>query len=51
MVEKKDYSPLTFTYVEDCLKTIINSDDNLKYIMKTLKDKRQIKVSNELKKV
>ena len=51
MIEKKDYSPLTFTYVEDCLKTIINSDDNLKYIMKTLKDNRQIKVSNELKKV
>lgn len=51
MVEKKEYSPLTFTYVEECLKTIINQDNNLKYIMKTLKDKRQIKVSNELKKV
>jgi hypothetical protein len=51
MVEKRDYSPLTFTYVEECLKTIITGDDNLKYIMKTLKDNRQIKVSNELKKV
>jgi hypothetical protein len=51
MVEKKDYSPLTFTYVEECLKTIITGDDNLKYIMKTLKDNREIKLSNELKKV
>ena len=49
--EKKDYSPLTFTYVEECLKTIITGDDNLKYIMKTLKDNREIKLSNELKKV
>jgi uncharacterized protein YrzB (UPF0473 family) len=51
MFEKKDYTPLTFTYVEECLKTVINNDDNLKYIMKVLKDKRQIKITNELKKV
>ena len=51
MIEKKDYSPLTFTYVEECLKTVINSDDDLKYIMKILKDRRQIKVTSELKKI
>ena len=51
MSVKKDYSPLTFTYIEDCLKTIISSDTDLKYIMSTLKNKRQIKITNELKKV
>ena len=51
MYYRKDYSPLTFTYIEDCLKTIITSDTDLKYIMNTLKNKRQIKITNELKKV
>ena len=51
MSSRKDYSPLTFTYIEDCLKTIITSDTDLKYIMNTLKNKRQIKITNELKKV
>ena len=51
MYEKKEYGPLTFTYVEECLKKVIDNEANVKYIMKVLKDQRQIKITNELKKI
>ena len=47
--EKKEYSPITFTYIENCLKRIINDSDQINYIIQYLKDNRQIKSSYDIK--
>lgn len=47
--EKKEYSPLTYQYIEECLNKIIKNDDQVKYIIKYLKDNREIKTSKDLK--
>jgi hypothetical protein len=47
--EKKEYSPLTYTYIEKCLTDIIKDTSQVTLIMNYLKDKREIKVSNDLK--
>jgi hypothetical protein len=46
---KKDYSPLTFTYVESCLTKAIDNPDDVQYIMQLLKNNRSIKESQDVK--
>jgi len=40
---KKEYPPLTFNYVEECLKKVITNVDDVKYIMQYLKENREIR--------
>lgn len=47
--EKKEYSPLTFNYVEDCLKKIIKNEDHVNYIIQYLKNNREIKTSQDIR--
>ena len=47
--EKKDYSPLTFGYVEECLGKIIPDKSHVDFIIKYLKEHREIKSSTELR--
>ena len=49
--DKKDYKPLTFTYVERCLNEIIKDKTHVEYIIKYLKDNREITVSQDIKRV
>ena len=49
--DKKDYKPLTFTYVEKCLNDIIKDKTHVEYIIKYLKDNREITVSQDIKRV
>lgn len=49
--DKKDYKPLTFTYVEKCLNEIIKDKTHVEYIIKYLKDNREITVSQDIKRV
>lgn len=49
MVEKKDYSPLTYGYVEECLAKIITEKENVGFIMEYLKNNREIKISKEIR--
>jgi hypothetical protein len=49
MVEKKQYSSITFSYLEETLHKIIPDENELKYLMKYLKDNRSIKHINELR--
>ena len=51
MYDKKDYKPLTFTYVEKCLNDIIKDKTHVEYIIKYLKDNREITVSQDIKRV
>ena len=47
--ERKEYAPLSYIYVEKCLKELIKDDNQVLRIMNYLKEKREIKVTSDLK--
>ena len=47
--EKNEYPSLTFGYIEKCLGEIISDKEKVTTIVKHLKDKREIKKSNDLR--
>jgi DNA repair ATPase RecN len=47
--EKKEYSPLTFGYIEKTLSTIIADKEQLEYVIQYLKDNREITNSQDIK--
>lgn len=49
MHEKKEYSPLSFKFLEEHLGKIVNDPNQLQAIMDYLKENRDVKVSHELK--
>lgn len=49
--EKKEYSPLTYTYVEECLAKLIPEKEHVEYIMDYLKSNRETKVSKEIRRI
>ena len=49
IVEKKDYSPLTYGYIEKKLEEIIPDKSHIEFIIQYLKDNREITVSQEIR--
>lgn len=49
MFEKKEYSPLTFTYIQECLGKIISDKSHVEYIIRYLKENREIKSDFDLR--
>ena len=49
--EKKDYQPLTHTYVEKSLNAVIKDKSHVDYIMKYLKDNREITITSDIKRI
>jgi hypothetical protein len=49
MMEKKDYSPLSYGYIEQKLGEIISDKSHVEYIIQYLKDNREITVSQEIR--
>jgi hypothetical protein len=47
--EKKEYSPLTYSYLEKCLGEIIPDKKQIEYIMQYLKEHREIKTSQDIR--
>jgi|TARA_B110000879_G_C11182879_1_gene519474 hypothetical protein len=47
--EKKDYSSITFGYIEQCLAKLISDKKQVDYIIKYLKDNREITMNTEIK--
>lgn len=47
--DKNEYSPLSFSYVEECLAKIIPEKTSVDYIIQYLKEHREIKHSQELR--
>jgi hypothetical protein len=47
--EKKEYSPLTFGYLEKTLLEIIPDKGKVDYIIQYIKEKREIKISTDIK--
>ena len=49
ITEKKEYSPLTFTYVQECLQNIISEQEQVDFIMNYLKENREISLSPDIR--
>jgi hypothetical protein len=49
--EKRDYPPLTYTYIEKCLSEIIPEKSQVEYIIHYLKSKREIKSSPDIRRI
>lgn len=49
--ERKDYTALSYSFIEGCLNEIIKDENKVSYIIDYLKEKREIKTSLEIKRV
>jgi hypothetical protein len=49
--EKKEYSPLSFTYIESCLGDILEDESQIDFIMDYLRDNREITSNIDIKKI
>lgn len=47
--EKKEYSPLTYTYVEKCLGELISDKKQVDYIIQYMKNNREVSISNDIR--
>uniref|UniRef100_A0A6C0ATV3 Uncharacterized protein n=1 Tax=viral metagenome TaxID=1070528 RepID=A0A6C0ATV3_9ZZZZ len=51
MHEKKEYTSLSFGFIEKCLKEIINDEKQIDFIIQYLKSKRETTHSTEIKRI
>jgi len=49
MYEKKEYSPLTFSFLEQHLGNIIPNQEQVRYIIEYLKEQREVKTTNDIR--
>lgn len=47
--EKREYQPISFGYVEDCLDKIIADKKQVEYIMNYLHENREVKISKDIR--
>ena len=45
------FQPLTFTYIDKCLREIIKKDEQVSQIINYIKQKREIKVIEDIKRI
>jgi vacuolar-type H+-ATPase subunit H len=50
-VKVKETQPLTFKYLETCLSEIIKNEEQVKKIVEYIKNKREVKYVNEIKRL
>jgi len=50
-VQIKETQPLTFKYLETCLKEIIKNDEQVRQIVEYIKNKREVKYVPEIKRL
>ena len=50
MYDKKEYSALTFGYIESCLKKIIHDEEQVDYVIEFLRENREITSSPDIRK-
>lgn len=49
LYDKKEYPPLTYSYIEECLDKIISNKSQVEYILKFLKENREIKTVQDIR--
>ena len=47
----KQFQPITYCYIKDCLKEIIDDEDQIDFIINYLKEKRNYKVVEDIKRI
>jgi hypothetical protein len=47
--EKRDYQPITFGYVEECLEKLLSDPKEVERIMDYLHENRQVKISRDIR--
>jgi hypothetical protein len=47
--DKKEYKPLSFTYVEKCLHEMIKDNNQVAHIIKYLKDNRELNITQDIR--
>jgi len=47
--ERKEYAPLTYKYLEECLQNVISDESHVEHIMNYIKSNRKIKLVNDIK--
>lgn len=49
--EKKEYSGLTYSYIEDCLGKIIEDKKHVDHIMNYLRENREVKTTMDIRRI
>lgn len=49
LFERRDYAPLTYTYIEESLHKIIPNEEHVNYIIQYLKDNREITTIRDIR--
>ena len=49
LYEKREYAPLTFAYIEECLGKMVENQEHVAYMMQYLKEHRAIKTSSDIR--
>tara|TARA_A100001388_G_C28698987_1_gene465155 strand:+ start:459 stop:824 length:366 start_codon:yes stop_codon:yes gene_type:complete len=47
--EKKEYTPLSYSYIEESLSKIIQDNNKVDYIIEYLKENREVKITSDIK--
>lgn len=47
----KQFQPITYCYIKDCLKEIIDDEEQIDFIINYLKEKRNYKVVEDIKRI
>ena len=50
-VDKREYAPLTFTYIKSCLTTMIKDPSHIERIMEYLRENREVKTISEIRRI
>ena len=48
-VEKREYTPLSFSYIKECLDKVIASPADVDRIIQYIKDNREVRITNEIR--
>ena len=51
LYEKKEYSTITFGYIQRCLADLIKDDTQVEFIIQYLKDNREVTTSSDIKRI
>jgi hypothetical protein len=51
LFDKREYPPLTFSYIRECLEQIISEESQIEYILQYIKEHREVKSTTDIKRV
>ena len=49
--EKREYSPLSFSYVETCLMELLHDSEKVQHVIEYLRENRQVKIVPDIRKI